>query len=353
MTLKRAKCLAEDPFDARIVYFGGTKLTSGQYQMVAYRSSNFGATWPDEMLIGNPWPSSRTTCYEIVPAHSDPSIITAVGVENDQVAVYRSIDSGLTWDDITGDLTTMHSSNDYVRSFWVAPDDPDLLVAGTTNGVFASADGGASWSATSVAALTYKIVHHTVTDTLFAGTYGRGVFKSEDRGATWVAINEGLDVLLIYDLDIDAKQGLLYAGTYGGSVCLYDLEPSPLWAGVDQFPEGTGGTVKFVLDAGAAHADRGFLLTGSLSGTDPGTLLPGGLATIPLNRDWFTDYILDRLNTKPFTNFWGTLDTQGRATAELIAPPIPGWSGRVVYFAFCTASPYDYASNPVEVFVTD
>lgn len=35
-------------------------------------------------------------------------------------------------------------------------------------------------------------------------------------------------------------------------------------------------------------------------GTAPGTLLPGGLATIPLNRDWFTNYVLARLNTHEF-----------------------------------------------------
>ena len=115
----------------------------------------------------------------------------------------------------------------------------------------------------------------------------------------------------------------------------------------------TGGKVSFSLNAGPAHAFRNYLLLGTVSGTDPGTLLPGNLVTIPLNRDWFSDYILARLNTPTFTSFRGTLDAQGAATALLNAPPKPGWGGTVMSFAFCTALPYDYASNPVEVVVTE
>ncbi|MCD4726763.1 MAG: VCBS repeat-containing protein, partial [Pirellulales bacterium] len=51
-----------------------------------------------------------------------------------------------------------------------------------------------------------------------------------------------------------------------------------------------GGSVNFSLNAGGGNKNRIYLLAGSVSGTSPGTLLPGGLATIPLNRDWFTDF---------------------------------------------------------------
>ena len=320
--------------------------------MAVYKSTDAGATWPTEMLIGATSTSSRTACHRVAVAHSDPLVIYACGEEADLARIYSSIDGGASWTDITGDLAAMHETYDTVYACWVAPDDENFIVVGSSDGVFATANGGASWSATTVTTRTYDIVYHPAGDRLYAGTYGGGVFRSDDRGSTWVQTNSGLDVALVYDLDINIREGWLYAGTYGGGVYRLDLDPSPLWVGADEIPKDSGRTIELVLNGGAAHAGRNYLMAGSLSGTDPGTLLPGGQATIPLNRDWFTDYILARLNTNVFTRFWGTLDAEGAATAELRAPPIPAWGGRVLYFAYCTAAPYDFASNPIEVYVT-
>ena len=104
------------------------------------------------------------------------------------------------------------------------------------------------------------------------------------------------------------------------------------------------------LEAGEDHAGRAYILTGSTSGTFPGTVLPGGLAVIPLNRDFFTGYVLDRLNTPRFMDFKGHLDGSGNGSAALDLGPIPsGWVGTTMWFAFATQSPYDFASNPVEI----
>jgi hypothetical protein len=86
-----------------------------------------------------------------------------------------------------------------------------------------------------------------------------------------------------------------------------------------------------------------------LSGTDPGTLLPGGLVTIPLNRDWFTDFILARLNSGPFQEFFGSLNASGSATAQLNAPPVPGYAGVTMHYAYALNNPWDFVSNPVAI----
>lgn len=122
-----------------------------------------------------------------------------------------------------------------------------------------------------------------------------------------------------------------------------------LWCDQDSIPASTGGTVEFSLSAGEQFAGRGYLLAGSMSGTSPGTPLPGGQVTIPLNRDWFTDYILANLNNAIFSSFLGTLDGTGRATAWLNTPPIPTWAGTTMHFAFATMNPYDFASIPLAV----
>jgi hypothetical protein len=132
-----------------------------------------------------------------------------------------------------------------------------------------------------------------------------------------------------------------------------DIPAAPLWVGLDEIQKDTGGSVEFFIDAGAANAGRVYLLAGSASGTEPGTPLPGGLATIPLNRDWLTNYILGHLNTSMFTDFSGRLDASGRARASLNLPPVPAHGGTVMDYAYCLKNPYDYASNPVRVTIVE
>jgi len=125
-------------------------------------------------------------------------------------------------------------------------------------------------------------------------------------------------------------------------------DPLRLLADANTLPSG-GGTVNFSLNAGSAHAGRSYLLCSGLSGTEPGTLLPGGLVKIPLNRDGLTDFVLNRLNTPAFTGFRGVLDGSGTATAQLNAPAVPGLIGTTLFFAYAAANPWDLASNAVAV----
>ena len=110
--------------------------------------------------------------------------------------------------------------------------------------------------------------------------------------------------------------------------------------------------IQFDLDSGPGFAGRDYFLAGSLSGTSPGTQLPGG-GTIPLNRDAFSDYILAHCNDPVFIDFRGTLDADGRGTAVLDAPgPLPLPAGRIMYLSLTTLSPFDLQSNPVGIVIT-
>ena len=66
----------------------------------------------------------------------------------------------------------------------------------------------------------------------------------------------------------------------------------PLTCDVTELSLYEGGTANFYLNAGPDYADRSFGLFGTLSGTSPGTPLPGGLVTLPINWDWFTDLMI-------------------------------------------------------------
>jgi hypothetical protein len=79
-------------------------------------------------------------------------------------------------------------------------------------------------------------------------------------------------------------------------------------------------------------------------------LLPGGLATLPVNWDAFTDQMLILLNTPIFSNFMAKLDIHGASEAELWIFPIdPGFVGLEMTYAYALDMPFDYASNPVQV----
>ena len=209
-----------------------------------------------------------------------------------------------------------------------------------------------------------------------AGPYNNG-YGINDRGDvsmelpnTVAVYLDGLGVYDLEDLLHPEEQGWLFITSFAndinnkGQIVTVGTNPSTGEGGVvlltpydtlvpSQFTlsAATGSSVDFSLAAGPDNANRGFLLVGSLSGTDLGTLLPGGLATIPLNRDWFTDYILARLNTTVFSNFWGTLDAIGKRAAQLNAPPIPTWVGQKIDFAYALNDPWNYVSHPVSVTV--
>jgi hypothetical protein len=114
----------------------------------------------------------------------------------------------------------------------------------------------------------------------------------------------------------------------------------------------TGGTIDFTLCAGLEHANKSYALLGGVSGTSPGTPLPGGLATLPLNVDPFTDLVLAMINSPVFANFLGSLDGASTSTAQLKCGPLPPeLIGLKMYFAYTFYNPFDCVSNHLEAVI--
>ena len=108
--------------------------------------------------------------------------------------------------------------------------------------------------------------------------------------------------------------------------------------------------VGFDLVAGAAFAGRSYVLLATLSGTQPGVSLPGGVL-LPLNPDAATQLVLASTGTESFEGFAGVLDGLGRAQATFTTPgPLgPAAVGLEADFAYLTLAPFDLASNAVRV----
>jgi hypothetical protein len=112
---------------------------------------------------------------------------------------------------------------------------------------------------------------------------------------------------------------------------------------------GTGGKVHFFLNAGEENKQRNYILLGSVSGSEPGTPLPGGKVILPLNWDSFTDVMIKLLNGPVFKDFMGSLDGQGCGEAEIDLSPVPAGAGLTLYFAYGLNNYWDFTSLPVVI----
>lgn len=107
--------------------------------------------------------------------------------------------------------------------------------------------------------------------------------------------------------------------------------------------------VEFTIHGGTLNAGRSYLLLGSLSGTSPGTPLPGGAVTLPLQWDPLTDLIVANINSPMFDGFYGTLSNQGTGRASFATlGGLPTQAiGLTLNFAAALMGPWNFVTNPL------
>ncbi|HZH98061.1 MAG TPA: hypothetical protein VEX38_03745, partial [Fimbriimonadaceae bacterium] len=128
----------------------------------------------------NPLPNRYITRILIDPDNSNKVYVSTGGFTSDNL--YRTVDGGATWTDITGNLPDAP-----IRGIARHPNNPNWLYVGTEVGIFATEDGGATWSTTNDGPATVSVdevnfMHGSTT--LLAATHGRGLWTS----ATEVAV---------------------------------------------------------------------------------------------------------------------------------------------------------------------
>lgn len=158
---------------------------------------------------------------------------------------------------------------------------------------------------------------------------------------TWLSpcINRGTAAgAPLEDIDGDPRPNM---GTVDTGADEYSGNHS-LEADVFAIPEMVGGQIHFSLQAGLMNGGRGYIVMLSVSGTNPGTPLPGSQPTLPLNWDSLTGAIY----------FFGLLDPNGNDPFLLDSNgPIPGAAGLVFSFAYALLPPtaIDFVSNPINI----
>jgi photosystem II stability/assembly factor-like uncharacterized protein len=155
-----------------------------------YRSENWGASW--EKLT--PGLNRRELVIDSLVFHpGNPDILFAGGWElkSDRGALYRTSDGGQTWQQV--ELGRWESS---IRTFAIAPQNPEYLAVGINEGVLLSTDGGSSWDRITRGYRSLYNVHSLAFDphqpeTLYVGTW-RLPWKTTNLGKAWKPIHNGM-----------------------------------------------------------------------------------------------------------------------------------------------------------------
>ena len=115
---------------------------------------------------------------------------------------------------------------------------------------------------------------------------------------------------------------------------------------------GQGGAFQFQIDAGSEYANKMFLVLQSLEGCTPGFDLNSGAVHVHLNPD---AWMFMALKLNPYwCNFYGLLDAEGRAYAEMSTfGPQPQANRLAIYLTALVLDDYGMvpliSTNPVSV----
>jgi photosystem II stability/assembly factor-like uncharacterized protein len=110
----------------------------------------------------------------------EPNVIYAA---TNDAGIFQSVDSGMTWINVSPPLTAYNVSVD--------PDDPTYVYAATRTGMWWSADHGATWQPRGLSDKGVFSVVAQANGVVHAGT-PIGAEVSTDRGATWSSLDPGL-----------------------------------------------------------------------------------------------------------------------------------------------------------------
>jgi len=148
---------------------------------VAY-TSNAGATWTQVDNNGIGIPNRFITDIAIAPTNNSKVVVTTGGYNADNV--WYTDDSGATWSDISGTAPNNLPSIQ-VNTVRFHPNNSNWIYVGTDLGVFATMDGGDTWSVTRNFEDNEGPVNTEVAELfwqgdefLIAATHGRGMYRT-------------------------------------------------------------------------------------------------------------------------------------------------------------------------------
>ena len=204
-----------------------------------YKTTDGGTTWTTTN-VGHPLDGNPMLAMAISYQSTAVVYAATAPLETPQVAVYRTRNGGLLWEDITGDLP-----NRFPRAIAVNPhNDQEVYIAFSgfgTSHVFRSDNGGDDWIDVGAGLpdvpTSAIAIDPLYPEQVYVGN-DIGVYVSPNRGRTWVPYQEGLpEAVLVIDLSLSLSNRKLRAVTHGNGVFERPLSP-PLPVAVEEADRG-------------------------------------------------------------------------------------------------------------------
>jgi hypothetical protein len=197
--------LVIDPLTPTTLY-AGTYYGSG----AIFKSSDGAATWT----------LSRAGTAPVMALGIDPQTPSTLYAATAGEGVYKSTDSGATWNPVNHGLP---ESLLHIKHLAVDPLQPVTLYAGTTYyGVYKSSDGGLNWAAANSGLTASEIVRLAVDPlapaTVYAVAQDGGLFKSDDGGGHWDVVSAASGYAVAYVAVAPTPPSSLYLGTIEGYI---------------------------------------------------------------------------------------------------------------------------------------
>jgi photosystem II stability/assembly factor-like uncharacterized protein len=204
-----ARSFAADPLDSAHLYLG----TANGW---VYESHNGGENWIRLSEIAK---RNDLVIDHILPDARFPQrlVVGAWIADHPDGGIFISEDGGKSWTDVV----QMHGQS--VLALARSPSDPNMIVAGTLQGVFRSSDNGIHWSqispvgSTEIHEIESLAIDPKDPQVIYAGTWHLP-WKTTDGGAHWVSIKRGIiEDSDVFSILIDPVQPhVIYASACSG-----------------------------------------------------------------------------------------------------------------------------------------
>ena len=234
-----ARSFAADPQDPGHLYLG----TANGW---IYESHNGGDSWIRLSQLGR---RNDLVIDHILPDEKDPKRLVAGAFVADHPdgGVYLSSDGGKVWTDVA----QMHGQS--VLALARSASEPNLIVAGTLQGVFRSVDNGLHWNqisptgSTEIHEIESLAIDPVNPQVIYAGTWHLP-WKTTDGGDHWANIKRGIiEDSDVFSILIDPVQPhVIYASACSG---IYkSVDSAELFAKVQGIPSAARRTRKLEMD---------------------------------------------------------------------------------------------------------